>query len=75
MKWSWKLGEVAGIGVYMHATFLLLIGGVALSHWTEGRNLAATLAGVACLRRDEARFSGRGFFRNVGNSIRAPGNL
>ncbi len=46
MKWSWRLGEVAGIGVYMHATFLLLIGWVALSHWIEGRNLAATLAGV-----------------------------
>ncbi len=46
MKWSWKLGEVAGIGVYMHATFLLLIGWVALSHWIEGRNLTATLAGV-----------------------------
>lgn len=46
MKWSWKLGEVAGIGVYMHATFLLLIGWVALSHWLEGRTLAAVLAGV-----------------------------
>jgi len=29
MKWSWKLGEMAGIGAYVHATFLLLIGGVA----------------------------------------------
>ncbi len=46
MKWSWKLGEVAGIGVYMHATFLLLIGWVALSHWLEGRTLGAVLAGV-----------------------------
>ncbi len=47
MKWSWKLGEVAGIGVYMHATFLLLIGWVVLSHWMEGASLAATLAGLA----------------------------
>jgi len=46
MKWSWKLAEVAGIGIYMHATFLLLIGWVVLSHWTEGQNVAATLAGV-----------------------------
>ena len=46
MKWSWKLGEVAGIGVYMHATFLLLIGWVALSHWLEGRTLGAVVAGV-----------------------------
>lgn len=47
MKWSWKIGEFAGIGVYMHATFLLLIGWVALSGWLTGRTLAAALAGVA----------------------------
>ena len=39
MKWSWKIGEVSGIGVYVHATFLLLLGWVALSHWMEGRSL------------------------------------
>ncbi len=33
MKWSWKLGRFAGIDVYMHATFLLLVGWVALIHW------------------------------------------
>ena len=47
MKWSWKLGQVAGIGVYVHATFLLLIGWVALSHWLEDGTLAVVLAGVA----------------------------
>ena len=46
MKWPWKLGEVAGIGMYMHATFLLLAGWVALSHWLAGRTLQAVLAGV-----------------------------
>lgn len=46
MKWSWKLGRFAGIEVYMHATFLLLIGWVALTHWLEGRSLAAVLSGV-----------------------------
>lgn len=25
MRWSWKIGRLAGINVYMHATFLLLI--------------------------------------------------
>ena len=46
MKWSWKLGEVAGIGVNMHATFLLLIGWVALSHWIQDRSVSAVLAAV-----------------------------
>ena len=46
MKWSWKIGEVSGIGVYVHATFLILIGWVALNHWVEARNLAHVVAGV-----------------------------
>ena len=46
MKWSWKIGQFAGIGVYMHATFLLLIGWVAVSHWVQARSLEAVLAGV-----------------------------
>lgn len=46
MKWSWKLGEVSGIGIYAHATFLILLGWVALSHWFEGHSLAVVLAGV-----------------------------
>ena len=46
MKWSWKLGEVSGIGVYMHATFLLLIGWVAFTYWTQTRTLTAVAAGV-----------------------------
>ena len=35
-----------GIGVYGHATFLILIGFVVLSHWAQGHSLAGTLAGV-----------------------------
>jgi Zn-dependent protease len=46
MKWSWKIGQFAGIGVYMHATFLLLVGWVAVSHWVEARSLEAVLSGV-----------------------------
>ena len=46
MKWSWKIGEVSGIGVYVHATFLILIGWVALNHWVEARSLAHVVAGV-----------------------------
>ncbi|MEX0713345.1 MAG: site-2 protease family protein [Pirellulales bacterium] len=46
MKWSWKLGEFRGIGVYVHATFFILIGFIVLSYWSQGQSLQATLAGV-----------------------------
>jgi len=46
MKWSFLLGEVAGIGVYIHATFLLIIVWVVLSHWMQGHGLATAIIGV-----------------------------
>ncbi len=46
MKWQWKLGKFAGIDVYVHATFLLLIGWVGYSHWLENRNLGEVFSGV-----------------------------
>jgi Zn-dependent protease/CBS domain-containing protein len=46
MKWQWKIARIAGIDVYMHATFLLLIGWVALSHWTAQQSWSAVVAGV-----------------------------
>jgi Zn-dependent protease len=47
MRWSWRLGEIAGIGVYVHATFLMLVGWFALAGWVADRTLAAALASVA----------------------------
>jgi Zn-dependent protease/CBS domain-containing protein len=46
MKWQWKLGKFAGIDVYIHATFLLLIGWVGYSHWVEHQNLGEVLKGI-----------------------------
>ena len=46
MKWSVKIGRFVGIDVYMHFTFLLLIGWVALMHWQNGRSVSAALVGV-----------------------------
>ncbi len=47
MKWQWKVGEYSGIGVYLHATFFLLIGFVVLSHILQGDPVSQTIAGVA----------------------------
>ena len=46
MSWSWKLARIAGIDVYIHATFLVLVAWVALRYWHQGHTLAAVLEGV-----------------------------
>jgi Zn-dependent protease len=47
MKWSLKLATVAGIGVFIHWTFLLLVGYVLISYLGRGEGLPAALQGVA----------------------------
>jgi Zn-dependent protease/predicted transcriptional regulator len=47
MKWSWKVGRFAGIDVYVHATFWLLIGWIAVSHILQGDPALQTLAAIA----------------------------
>lgn len=46
MKWSWKIGEIGGVGIYIHATFLLLIAWIGFIYWNESRSLASTLEGI-----------------------------
>lgn len=46
MKWSWKIGTFAGIGVYVHTTFFLLIGWIGLSYWLQDGNLVDVVVGV-----------------------------
>jgi Zn-dependent protease/predicted transcriptional regulator len=46
MKWSWKIGRFAGIDVYIHATFFLLIGWIGLSYWLQDNNVSAVISGV-----------------------------
>lgn len=47
MKWSTKVGTFAGIDVYVHTTFLMLLAWVAFSHWQTERSVSAALGGVA----------------------------
>jgi len=46
MKWSWRVGQLAGIDLRIHATFVLLLGWVWASYWTAGKSMEAMPAGV-----------------------------
>jgi Zn-dependent protease/CBS domain-containing protein len=47
LSMTWRLGTLAGIGVYMHPTFLLLLVFVGWQHWLLGRSAEAVVSGVA----------------------------
>jgi Zn-dependent protease/predicted transcriptional regulator len=46
MKWSWKPGQIAGIGIYVHWTFLILILWILVAHLIQGDTLATAVQGV-----------------------------
>jgi Zn-dependent protease len=46
MRWSARLGRFAGITVYVHLTFLILLAWVGLERWQAQRSLAAVGEGV-----------------------------
>ncbi len=46
MKWSWKLTRLAGIDVYIHATFFILIAWIGLRYWQVKGSMAAVVSGV-----------------------------
>jgi Zn-dependent protease len=46
MKWSVKIASFSNIDVFIHATFLLIIGWVGLSYWQQTRTLEGTLEGI-----------------------------
>jgi Zn-dependent protease/CBS domain-containing protein len=46
MKWSWRIGRVNGVDIYIHATFLLLLAYAAIVFWNQDQSLSATLIGL-----------------------------
>ncbi len=49
MKWSWRIGSIAGIGIYIHSTFLILLAWIALVHYARGNDLTDFLHGIILL--------------------------
>lgn len=46
MKWSWKVARVAGIDVFIHSTFFILIAWIGFSYWVSQRSLNAVANGI-----------------------------
>jgi len=46
MKWSWRIGRIAGIDVYVHSTFLLLLAWVAIANYLENHRLVDAVYGL-----------------------------
>jgi Zn-dependent protease/predicted transcriptional regulator len=46
MKWKIRLGRFAGIDVFIHFTFVLLLGWLGFVYWTRGNGLASMTEGI-----------------------------
>jgi len=46
MRWSFKLGQIAGIGVFVHWTFVLLIAYVVYLYVSHGSDVAGVVQGI-----------------------------
>jgi len=47
MKWSWRIGRLFGIDVFVHATFGILLVWVFMGHYAREGNVHGALVGVA----------------------------
>jgi Zn-dependent protease/predicted transcriptional regulator len=47
MSWSWRIGRIAGIDVYVHFTFFLLLAWLAGMYYLQSGQVAQAVAGIA----------------------------
>ena len=46
MKASWKIGTAAGIEIYLHVTFVVLLGWIGRSHYLQRQRWEDAVAGL-----------------------------
>ena len=46
MTWSWKLARIAGIDIYVHITFLMVILWIGVIYWSQNQNFGTVIEGV-----------------------------
>jgi Zn-dependent protease/CBS domain-containing protein len=46
MSGSWRIGQISGIGIYLHWTFLILLAWVGLAYFVQGGDLTDALHGI-----------------------------
>ena len=44
--WSLKLARIAGVDVYVHATFFMVVAWIALLDWNQSQRVQAVVEGV-----------------------------
>jgi Zn-dependent protease/CBS domain-containing protein len=49
MSWSWKLGRIAGIPIYVHWTFVILMVAIVVEYWARTNDLMGALAGAGSI--------------------------
>ena len=46
MKWSWRIGSIAGIALHVHATFLILLAWIAIGEYRRSGSAASAINGL-----------------------------
>lgn len=49
MKWSWRIGRIAGIDIFLHATFLILLAWIGIAHYVPRQSWVDVAEGFAFL--------------------------
>jgi Zn-dependent protease/CBS domain-containing protein len=47
MKWSWRIGSIAGIALHVHATFLILLAWIAIAEYRSTGSARSAINGLA----------------------------